>query len=103
MQLASIIICVLMPLFCLWTLQQTHGWTAQNTLFKIAVASLAVAFTQKAFERISGVDAATLIDVWRDMSMLGIAMGKVWLGLRGGPSAAEISQTKVTRACARVR
>lgn len=92
MQLLSVPICIAIPFFCMWSLQQHrhHGecsraipaWGLQDWIIRIAVASLAMSYVQKAFERLANSDPANLVDIWRDLSILCVVVARVWLSIK---------------------
>ena len=98
MQILSFHICIAIPFFCLWAIQQHRGdyqprnkwcaksvlraWPLKDWVFRLAVASLAMAYVQKAFERLDHHDLATWVDIWRDASVLFVAVARVWQSVR---------------------
>ena len=83
LQSASIVLCLLTWITLMMRLRQTRLRVGWGLVFRVAMASLALAYVQKTWGRLEG-NLASPVDVWREGSLLACIIAKLVIGWREG-------------------
>ena len=84
LQQLSILICLFTTVGIILRLRQTRStYDTLGWIYRIALASLALAYLQKSWGRMDG-NIASPVDAWREISLLVVIAAKLVVGWREG-------------------